>query len=102
MAYHGDGSGKARAVAKSVTEPHRVGQLLIGGLRRLRKLGATLRPAWINGRPGAVIVDAEGRVASVVELDIVDGMVHAIPTVSNPDKLSHIGPVSDIARLPER
>ncbi|MCX5406495.1 RNA polymerase sigma factor SigJ [Streptomyces sp. NBC_00335] len=102
VVYHGDGGGKARAVAKSVREPHRVGQLLIGGLRRLRSLGASLRPAVINGRPGALIVDAEGRVASVVELDIVDGVVRAVHTVSNPDKLGHLGPVSDIGRLPEK
>ncbi|WP_308313435.1 RNA polymerase sigma factor SigJ [Streptomyces sp. G1] len=102
VVYHGDGGGKARAVAKSVTEPHRVGQLLVGGLRRLRSLGASLRPALINGRPGALIVDAEGRVASVVELDIADGVVRAVHTVSNPDKLGHLGPVSDIGRLPEK
>ncbi|MGW1773214.1 RNA polymerase sigma factor SigJ [Streptomyces sp. NPDC002104] len=102
VVYHGDGGGKARAVARSVTDPHRVGQLLIGGLRRLRSLGASLRPALINGRPGALIVDAGGRVASVVELDIVDGVVRALHTVSNPDKLGHLGPVSDIGRLPEK
>ncbi|MCY0931747.1 RNA polymerase sigma factor SigJ [Streptomyces sp. H27-H1] len=101
VVWHGDGGGKARAVAKSVTDPLRVGQLLIGGLRRLRSLGASLRPALINGRPGALIVDAEGRVASAVELDVVDGAVRAIHAVSNPDKLAHLGPVSDIGRLPE-
>ncbi|MGW6707780.1 RNA polymerase sigma factor SigJ [Streptomyces sp. NPDC054956] len=101
VVYHGDGGGKARAVARSVAEARRVSQLLIGGLRRLRTLGAALRPAWINGRPGAVVVDAEGLVASVIELDIVDGVIRSIHTVSNPDKLGHIGPVSDIARLPE-
>ncbi|MCY0937722.1 RNA polymerase sigma factor SigJ [Streptomyces sp. H34-S4] len=101
VVWHGDGGGKARAVAKSVTDPLRVGQLLIGGLRRLRSLGASLSPALINGRPGALIVDAEGRVASAVELDVVDGVVRAIHAVSNPDKLAHLGPVSDIGRLPE-
>lgn len=101
VVWHGDGGGKARAVAKSVTDPLRVGQLLIGGLRRLRSLGASLSPALINGRPGALIVDAEGRVASAVELDVVDGVVRAIHAVSNPDKLGHLGPVSDIGRLPE-
>ncbi|WP_455358184.1 RNA polymerase sigma factor SigJ [Streptomyces sp. SYSU K21746] len=102
VVFHGDGGGKARAIGKSVTEPQRVVQLLVGGLRRVRKLGAALRPAWINGRPGALIFDAEGRVAGVVELDIADGVVQAIHSVSNPDKLGHIGPVSDIARLPEK
>ncbi|MGV4986554.1 RNA polymerase sigma factor SigJ [Streptomyces sp. NPDC001709] len=102
VVFQGDGGGKARAIAKSVTEPRHVAQLLVGGLRRVGILGACLRAAWINGRPGGVIHDAEGRVASVVELDIVDGVIRAIHSVSNPDKLGHLGPVSDIGRLPEK
>ncbi|MGG2464342.1 RNA polymerase sigma factor SigJ [Streptomyces sp. RGM 3693] len=102
VVFHGDGGGKARALGKSLSDPQRVGQLLVGGFRRVRMLGISLRLVWVNGRPGAVMYDAEGRVASVVELDIVDGAVQAIHSVSNPDKLGHLGPVSDIARLPER
>ena len=37
---------------------------------------------------------------SVIELDIADGVVQAIHSVVNPDKLGHLGPVSDVARLP--
>ena len=68
---------------------------------RDRTLGASLRLAWVNGQPGAVLYDAEGRVAGVVELDVADGVVETIRAVANPDKLGHIGPVSDMARLPE-
>ncbi|MFC9292528.1 RNA polymerase sigma factor SigJ [Streptomyces sp. NPDC057011] len=100
VVFHGDGGGKARATRNPVTDPQRVGQLLVGGIRRVLMLGAALRPAWINGRPGAVTYDAEGRVASVIELDIADGLVRALHSVSNPDKLGHLGPVSDMARLP--
>jgi hypothetical protein len=39
---------------------------------------------------------------SVIELDVADGAVQAIHAVVNPDKLSHIGPVPDVARLPEK
>ena len=46
--------------------------------------------------------DAEGRVVSVFALDVADGVVQAIRGVVNPDKLGHIGPVSDVARLPEK
>jgi RNA polymerase sigma factor (sigma-70 family) len=101
VVFYGDGGGKARAIGRSVTDPRRVGQLVVGGFRRLRLLGAAVRLVWVNGRPGVVMEDAEGRVASVVEVDIVDGVIRAIHSVSNPDKLSHIGPVSDIALLPE-
>ncbi|WP_031225891.1 RNA polymerase sigma factor SigJ [Streptomyces roseochromogenus] len=102
VVFQGDGGGKARAIARSETEPRRIAQMLVGGFRRVRILGASLRPAWVNGRPGGVTYDAEGRVASVVELDVADGMIRAIHAVSNPDKLGHLGPVSDIGRLPQR
>jgi RNA polymerase sigma-70 factor (ECF subfamily) len=41
-------------------------------------------------------------VVSVVALDVADGVVQAIRAVVNPDKLGHIGTVSDVARLPEK
>ncbi|HEX7149700.1 MAG TPA: RNA polymerase subunit sigma-70, partial [Actinomycetota bacterium] len=80
----------------------RVMRLLVVGLRRNRALGASLRLAWVNGQPGAVLHDAEGRVVGVAALDVADGVVQTIRAVVNPDKLGHLGPVSDLARLPER
>jgi hypothetical protein len=59
------------------------------------------RLAWVNGQPGAVMDDAEGRVVTVFELEVADGVVQAIRAVVNPAKLGHIGPVSDVARPPE-
>ena len=77
-------------------------RLLVGLFRRGRLIGAYIRLAWVNGQPGAVMYDAEGRVISVMELDVADGVIQAIHSVVNPDKLGHLGPVSDVARLPEK
>jgi RNA polymerase sigma factor (sigma-70 family) len=98
----GDGGGKAQAIGKPLAGRQGVMRLLVVGLRRGRTLGASLRLAWVTGQPGAVLYDADGRVVGVVELDIADGVVQAIRAVANPDKLGHIGPVSDVARLPEK
>jgi RNA polymerase sigma factor (sigma-70 family) len=114
---HGDGGGKAQAIGKPVAGRQRVAQLLAGLFRRGRPLGVFLRLAWVNGHPGAVMYDAEGLVISVIELDAVPGdtgpgdtgpdgeragvVVQAIHAVVNPDKLRHLGPVSDVARLPQ-
>ncbi|HEX6934624.1 MAG TPA: RNA polymerase sigma-70 factor [Streptosporangiaceae bacterium] len=98
----GDGGGKAQTVGKPVAGRLRVMRLLVGALRRATKLGASVRLAWVNGQPGAVAYDADGRVINVVELDIADGVVQAIRAVANPDKLAHLGPVSDVARRPEK
>jgi len=102
VVVHGDGGGKAQAIGKPLAGRQRVTRHLINVLRLGRSLGISFRLAWVNGRPGAVLYDAAGRVASVIELDVADGVIQAIHAVVNPDKLGHIGPVSDVARLPEK
>ena len=102
VVLHADGGGKTQAIGKPLAGRQPVMRLLVGLLRRGRRIGASLRLAWINGQPGAVFYDAEGRVISVIELEVAEGVVQAIHSVVNPDKLGHIGPVSDVARLPEK
>jgi RNA polymerase sigma-70 factor (TIGR02957 family) len=102
VVWHGDGGGKAQAIGKPFAGRQRVMRMLAGLHRRGQILGVSLRPAWVNGQPGGVIYDAEGLVISVVELDIADGVIQTIRAVVNPDKLGHIGPVSDVARRPAR
>jgi RNA polymerase sigma-70 factor (ECF subfamily) len=102
VVVHGDGGGKAQTIGKPLAGRQRVVRLLVLGLRQARTFGASLRLAWINGQPGAVMYDADGRVVGVVELDVAGGVVQAIRSVTNPDKLRHVGPVSDVARLPEK
>jgi len=102
VVLHADGGGKTQAIGKPLAGRLPVTRLLVGLFRRGRFIGAYLRPAWVNGQPGAVFYDAEGRVISVIELDVADGVVEAIHSVVNPDKLGHLGPVSDAARLPEK
>jgi hypothetical protein len=63
-------------------------RLLVGGLRRARTVGASLRLAWVDGQPGAVMYDANERVVGVIELDVADGMVRAIRAVANPRQAS--------------
>jgi RNA polymerase sigma-70 factor (ECF subfamily) len=107
VVFTGDGGGKAQAITEPMLGHERVMRFLVGILRRGRLLAGSLRLAWVNGQPGAVTYDAEGRVVSVLALDLAftgdgDGVVTAIRGVVNPDKLGHIGPVSDVARLPPR
>jgi RNA polymerase sigma factor (sigma-70 family) len=86
VVLHGDGGGKAQVIGKPLAGRQPVMRLLVGllRLRRGRTLGASVRLAWVNGQPGAVLYDAEGRVASVIELDVADGVVQAIRAVVNP------------------
>jgi RNA polymerase sigma factor (sigma-70 family) len=100
VVFHGDGGGKAQAIGEPLAGRERVARLLLGLFRRGRILGASLRLAWVNGQPGAVVYDAEDHVVSVFGLDLAAGMVQAIRSVVNPDKIGHLGPVSEVARLP--
>jgi RNA polymerase sigma-70 factor (TIGR02957 family) len=102
VVFHGDGGGKAQAIARPLAGRERVMRLIAGIFRRGRFEGTSLRLAWVNGQPGAVLYDAEGRVVTVVELEIADGVVQALHAVVNPDKLGHLGPVSDLARRPRK
>ena len=102
VVFHGDGGGKAQAIGQPMVGRQRVLRLMGGLFRRARVIGAYARLAWVNGQPGAVSYDAQGRVINVFELDIADGMVQAIRSVVNPDKLRHLGPVSDVALLPAK
>jgi len=99
VVFHGDGGGKAQAIGEPMVGRQRVLRLMAGLFRRAKVLGAYARLAWVNGQPGAVSYDAEGRVINVFQLDIADGVVQAIRSVVNPDKLRHLGPVSDVALL---
>jgi len=90
VVVHGDGGGKAQTIGKPVVGRERVISLITGLLRRPRLSEASVRPAWVNGQPGAVVYDAEGGVVSVVELDIADGLIQAIRSIVNPDKLRRI------------
>ncbi len=93
----GDGGGKAQAVGTPVLGRDQVARFILGLVRRLNLLDVRIELAWVNGQPGAVSYDTEGRVISVLAFDVADGMVQALRSVVNPDKLRHLGPVSDLA-----
>jgi RNA polymerase sigma-70 factor, ECF subfamily len=44
----------------------------------------------VNGQPGAIFVDPDGRPLAVVTLDIADDLVQTVRAVSNPEKLRHL------------
>jgi RNA polymerase sigma-70 factor (TIGR02957 family) len=98
----GDGGGKGMAARESMHGPERVARFLLGLFRRAQKMGTYAQLATVNGQPGAVAYDPEGRVASVFSLDIADGQVQAVRSVVNPDKLQHLGPTSPLYLRPKR
>jgi RNA polymerase sigma-70 factor (ECF subfamily) len=77
----------------------RVARLLLGLARRGAAAGIRVRPAEVNGHPGLLAIDPDGRLLSVLALDIADGRVQTVHSIVNPDKLRHLRPVGDLSAL---
>ncbi|HUA06257.1 MAG TPA: RNA polymerase sigma-70 factor [Solirubrobacteraceae bacterium] len=96
----GDGGGKVPALGHPVAGRTRVAQMLMSWMRLGSRIpGASMREVEVNGMPGALLLDPEGRVVGVWELEIGGGEIRAVNSVVNPDKLSHLGPLADMNAL---
>jgi RNA polymerase sigma-70 factor (TIGR02957 family) len=96
----GDGGGEAPALARALHGARRAARTLANWGRQAQRMeGVGLRRVDINGQPGAVVLDGEQRVVSVLALDIADERVQAVRGVVNPEKLRHLGPVADVRAL---
>jgi RNA polymerase sigma-70 factor, ECF subfamily len=96
---YGDSGGGRPSWPRPITGRDRVGRLLGGLAQQLRQAGLLIRPAEVNGQPGALVLDPAGRLISVFALDIDGGQVQTIRSVINPDKLRHLGPLADLEGL---
>ena len=98
--FYGDGGGKAHAYPHPIYGRERVRLVLQSIFKIGRQLNATIQLSLVNGQPGILSFDAEGRLINVMVLDIADGTVQAVRSIVNPDKLDHLGfPLSDIGRI---
>jgi RNA polymerase sigma-70 factor (ECF subfamily) len=96
----GDGGGKVPALARSLHGRSRVAHTLLAWFRLAARLpGSSWRPVEVNGSPGAMFLDGEQRLISVVALDVAGAQIRSISSVVNPDKLAHLGPVGDFRSL---
>jgi hypothetical protein len=70
--------------------------------RKVREHGIRVAAGELNCQPGALFFYDQDRLINVMVFDVVEGAVAAVRSVINPDKLHHLGPVSELARLPPR
>ena len=99
VVLRGDGGGKAPALARALHGRARVARTLIAWLRTATRFGVTLRREEVNGQPGALFFDREGRLVSVMSLDVAEGQIQGVSGIVNPDKLGHLGPLADLDAL---
>jgi RNA polymerase sigma-70 factor (ECF subfamily) len=96
----GDGGGKARALPRPLVGAEPIAKALAGFYRLGLEWGVSFEPAVVNGQPGFRTLAPDGRLVNVVGFDIEDGRIARLWSMLNPDKLSHLGPLSDLALRP--
>jgi RNA polymerase sigma-70 factor (ECF subfamily) len=99
VVLHGDGGGKAPAIARALHGVDRVSRTFANWVKQGLRIGATMDPAIVNGQPGAIFRTASGEVVSVLMLQITDGKVSELFSIVNPDKLQHVGEVADLTAI---
>ena len=90
-----DSGGKAPQWGRGAFGAENVARLLAAFLPWLSEIDVTIEQHVLNGQPGAIFRDREGRVLNTWTVDILGGRIQAIRTVLNPEKLGHVGPVAD-------
>ena len=98
-AVYGDSGAARPSWPRPIAGRDHVGRLLAGLARQMSQAGVVIRPAEVNGQPGALFLDPAGRLINVFSLDIAGGRVQTIRSVINPDKLRHLGPLADLESL---
>jgi RNA polymerase sigma-70 factor (ECF subfamily) len=91
----GDSGGKAPQWARSVVGADNVARVLVALGQQFFLIGGGVEPQPVNGQPGAIFRDRSGKVLNTWTFDILDGQIHMIRVVLNPEKLGHMGPVAD-------
>jgi RNA polymerase sigma-70 factor, ECF subfamily len=91
--FYSDSGGKVRGAATHpILGREHITRLLGYFFRVLREHGMHLERADVNGQPGALMRDADGRLFNVFALDIAaDGTVQTVRSLVNPEKLGHLG-----------
>jgi RNA polymerase sigma-70 factor (ECF subfamily) len=95
VAMVGDSGGKAPQWGTGVFGAENVARVLAAIALPLVRIGVVVEPHQMNGQPGAIFRDRDGKVLNALALDILDGQIQSIRSVINPDKLGHMGPVAD-------
>jgi RNA polymerase sigma-70 factor (ECF subfamily) len=100
VVFYGDSGGKGETTFSApVFGRDRVAEVLTLQIARALALGGRLQPAIVNGRAGVLARDTDDLLIAVMTYDVLDGQLQAIRVVANPDKIRHIGQVSETWHL---
>ena len=93
----GDGGGIKQALPRPVMGADKVGKLMGVGMAAARQMGLSMELVQVNGWP-ALLIRLGGEIDSVLSVRVDEGLVSAIYTVRNPEKLSRMMEESTLSR----
>jgi RNA polymerase sigma-70 factor (TIGR02957 family) len=93
----GDGGGIKQALPRPVMGADKVGKLMGVGIATAREMGMSMELVHVNGWP-ALLIRLDGEIDSVLSVRVDEGLVSAIYTVRNPEKLSRMMEESTLSR----
>ena len=97
-AFYGDGGEKGSGLKAPVLGGQPVARVVLGLARRAALLGITMRPVQVNGEPGAMFLDPDGALISLIGLQIDGDEIRTVRGFVNPDKIAHLGELSPLGR----
>lgn len=99
VVVYGNSDGKSPSWPRPIVGRDRVGRLFAGISRHLAEHEMRVERHEVNGQPGAMIVDKDGRIVNVMALDIAEGEIQTVRSVINRNKLRHLGPLADVSDI---
>lgn len=91
VTFYSDGGGKVAAVPRPLHGAAKVAQVLLGFAKIYDRTTTRLEASEINGLPGFIIREADGRLIQTIALEPNEwGQIQAIYVQRNPDKLWHL------------
>ncbi|WP_420114979.1 RNA polymerase sigma factor SigJ [Pseudactinotalea sp.] len=95
VAAYNDGGGLAGGEGGTFGA-ERAARILVASVPPLLATGAIMERREVNGHPGAVMRDHRGDIVGTWTLEILDGAIIGIRSITSPTKLKHLGPVGDL------
>ncbi|ANS63682.1 ECF-sigma factor [Streptomyces lincolnensis] len=85
----GDSGGKSKAPVRVMESADKVGRFVLGVARKGAVPDVSFRYLELNGGPALLILSGD-KPDSVVQLDVVDGLIQSVYIIRNPDKLGSL------------
>ena len=99
---YGDGGGKVPQWARPIAGADPVARLFAGGADVMHDVGLSYELCRVNGGSGAILRDRSGGVVGVMSVETANGRVQTIRSIVNPDKIRHVGRVTDLGSVLRR